>query len=183
MDKLNHVTCGSGSRRSSRYSRKSLWTLKTLRLWTCFCSIYHGFVTESPKSPTIIIATWARLELRLRAHCHVMRIVLNWVVSCNLDWARVWCTAYNLDLFMRNFVLQCFHSTSTMFIALLTIYFLILEFFRKCFNLHLFTIFVFLDVTNLCVSEIGSRRIFLAPAQLPFKTFLIHAESNFSNSP
>lgn len=70
-----------------------------------------------------------------------------------------------------------------MFIALLTIYFLILEFFRKCFNLHLFTIFVYLDVTNLYVLAIGNKRIFLAPAQPPFKIFLTNVEPNISNSP
>lgn len=142
----NHATYASGSRASWRCSRKSSWTLRTQSWRTCFCSVYPGSVMASHPKSKVVFVRLAQLGLPWRAQLqwNNLRSVLMWVSSCNLDWALVWCTAYNLGLFTRNFVLPCSRLTSTMFIALLTIYFPTLAFFRKCFLTSIYSFFTVL---------------------------------------
>lgn len=139
----SHATYASGSRASWRCCRKSFWTLRTQNWRTCFCSVYPGSVMGSRPKSKVAFVKLAQLGPPWRAQLqwNNLRSVLKWVSSCNLDWVRVWCTAYNLGLFTRNCVSPCSHSTSTMFIALLTIYFPTLAFFRKLFLTSIYSLF------------------------------------------
>lgn len=136
MGHRNHVTYGSGWKALSKYCHKSCLILRTLSWSIYYCLSCLGFVMGNLKRKIILILVlWFRLLSKWSAKIKrqsKMRVVLKWVSCTNLVWALVWFMVINLPLYTRKFVLPCSLWMSTMFIELLTIYFLILESFRKC---------------------------------------------------